>query len=213
MNTLSLVYTSASHHKLRCHVTPHLNPTASLNVHLQKFLNPRHVGTDRKGCDWSAKSRNIFCYLTLLCNHHNFSAHWTNYRTFLWFHQTHQPLTMTKSYHDIPDSCITTSFIFKLRILSLGLFHFILLFFFLNHCQIFAAEFLPCWRQYSLKRKSGGVLGAQWVSREGVRGEGGGLMQGASFLKAESPQTPLCYSSTAFLGLWKINALCTANSS
>lgn len=40
-----------------------------------------------------------------------------------------------------------------------------------------------------------------------------GLTLGASFLKPDSPQTPLCYSSTAFPGLWKINVLCTANSS
>lgn len=33
------------------------------------------------------------------------------------------------------------------------------------------------------------------------------------FSKPDSPQTPRCYSSTAFPGLWKINVLCTANSS
>lgn len=82
--------------------------------------------------------------------------------------------------------------------------------FFFFYCWCFSAEFHP---HSSLKRGWGEVentLGAPRVwTEEGRRG----ATLGASFLKPDSPQTPPCYSSTAFPGLWKINVLCTANSS
>lgn len=90
---------------------------------------------------------------------------------------------------------------------SCTFFLILLSFFFLIIGRFFRQHFSPVGSTALWKEK----VEERW----GLNGSGEeeGLTLGASFLKPDSPQIPLCYSSTAFPGLWKINVLCTANSS